>query len=79
MLNEAAVLAQHLNAMSADIQTLRSEAEIAIGGAVSRVNEILQQHRGYFEPHHQCAISQAPETAGLHDTRDTLIAELSNA
>ncbi|MEX0590003.1 MAG: flagellar hook-associated protein FlgK [Xanthobacteraceae bacterium] len=76
VLNEAAVLAQHLNAMSADIQNLRSEAEFAIRGAVDRVNEILLQ----IEDISNRIINSdqaGAESAALLDTRDTLIAELS--
>lgn len=76
VLNEAAVLAQHLNAMSADIQSLRGEAEFALSGAVQRVNQIL----GRIEDITNRIINtdqNSPEISGLYDTRDTLIAELS--
>ena len=75
VLNEAAVLAQHLNAMSADIQSLRSEAEFALAGSVQRVNEILQQIEE-ISNRIIGANQTSGETALLHDTRDTLIAEL---
>ncbi|HEY7457849.1 MAG TPA: flagellar hook-associated protein FlgK [Xanthobacteraceae bacterium] len=76
VLNEAAVLAQHLNAMSADIQALRSEAEFAIAGSVQRVNEILTQIEEISN--RIIGANQASaEIASLHDTRDTLIAELA--
>jgi flagellar hook-associated protein 1 FlgK len=76
VLNEATVFAQHLNAMSADIQNLRSEAEFALSGAVSRVNEILQRIEDMTNRIIN-ADQSSPEIAGLHDTRDTLVAELS--
>jgi flagellar hook-associated protein 1 FlgK len=76
VLTEAAVLAQHLNAMSADIQTLRSQAEMSIGGAVSRINEILASIETISN--RIVGSDQAsPETAALHDQRDALITELS--
>ena len=76
VLNEAAVLAQHLNAMSADIQALRSQAESSIGGAVNRINEILS---GIERLSNSIvgADQASPETAALLDQRDTLITELS--
>ena len=76
VLNEAAVLAQHLNAMSADVQSLRSEAEVAIGSAVERINEIL---RGIEDVSNRIIGSDpaASETASLHDHRDLLVGELS--
>ena len=76
VLNQAAVLAQQLNAMSGDIQELRTQAEISIDAAVDRVNEILQS----IERISAQLVSATPasaEAANLLDTRDTLIAELS--
>ena len=76
VLNQAAVLAQQLNAMSGDIQELRTQAEISIDAAVDRVNEILQS----IERISAQLVSATPasaEVANLLDTRDTLIAELS--
>ncbi len=76
VLNQAAVLAQQLNAMSGDIQELRTQAEISIDAAVDRVNEILQS----VERISAQLVSATPasaEVANLLDTRDTLIAELS--
>jgi flagellar hook-associated protein 1 FlgK len=76
VLNQAAVLAQQLNAMSGDIQELRTQAEISISSAVNRVNEILQSIEG-ISGHLASASAASSESAGLLDTRDSLIAELS--
>jgi flagellar hook-associated protein 1 FlgK len=76
VLNEAAVLAQHLNAMSSDIQALRSEAEFAIAGSIQRVNEILVQIEEISNRIINANQASA-EIASLHDSRDTLIAELA--
>jgi flagellar hook-associated protein 1 FlgK len=76
VLNQAAVLAQQLNAMSGDIQELRTQAEISISAAVTRVNEILQS----IEKISGQLVSAQPnsaEVAGLLDARDSLVAELS--
>lgn len=76
VLNEASVLAQHLNAMAGDVQQLRSQAEIAIGSAVRRVNEILQS----IEQISNQIVASSPngqETAALFDQRDNLVSELS--
>ena len=42
VLNQARGLAQQLNSMSENIQSLRGQAETEIGGAVNRVNELLE-------------------------------------
>jgi flagellar hook-associated protein 1 FlgK len=76
VLNQAVVLAQQLNAMSSDIQELRTQAEISLGAAVNRVNEILQS----IERISGQLVSASPESAesaGLLDARDSLVAELS--
>jgi flagellar hook-associated protein FlgK len=50
VLNEASVLVQHLNAMSNDIQTLRSQAEMSLRTSVERVNQILKDIEHISEP-----------------------------
>ena len=76
VLNQGGRTVQQLNAMSGDIQELRTQAEISIDAAVDRVNEILQS----IERISAQLVSATPasaEVANLLDTRDTLIAELS--
>lgn len=76
VLNEAQVLAQHLNAMSRDVQELRTQAELAISADVTRINQILQN----IENVSMRIIAADPtsgSTAALLDQRDALIGELS--
>jgi flagellar hook-associated protein 1 FlgK len=75
-LNQARGLAQQLNSMSANIQSLRGQAETEIGGAVNRVNELLQSIEQIST---EIASSQAQgiESAGLLDERDRLVGELA--
>ncbi len=76
VLNEAGVLAQHLNAMSSDIQELRTQAELTISADITRINQILQN----IETVSTKIISADPNsgsTAALYDQRDVLIGELS--
>ncbi len=76
VLNEAGVLAQHLNAMSRDVQELRTQAELAISADITRINQILQN----IETVSTKIISSDPNTgstAALFDQRDVLIGELS--
>lgn len=76
VLNEAGVLAQHLNAMSNDVQELRTQAELAISSDVNRVNQILQN----IETVSTKIIAADPtsgSTAALYDQRDVLVGELS--
>jgi flagellar hook-associated protein 1 FlgK len=75
-LNQAQVLAQHLNAMSGDVQELRSEAESAISEAVNRVNMLLQD----IEQTSNKIISSNTQDiayATLQDQRDRDVSELS--
>lgn len=76
VLNEATVLAQHLNSMSADIQTLRSQAETSLRQSVDRVNAILQQVET-LSIKISGADENSAEAAALLDARDVLIGELS--
>lgn len=76
VLNEAQVLAQHLNAMSRDVQELRTQAELAISADVTRINQILKN----IENVSLRIIAADPtsgSTAALYDQRDVLIGELS--
>jgi flagellar hook-associated protein 1 FlgK len=77
VLNEASVLAQHLNAMSGDIQLLRSEAETAIGDAVNRINDILQRVEA-ISARIVGADPAGSDVAALMDQRDMLVADLSS-
>ncbi|MCC6946263.1 MAG: flagellar hook-associated protein FlgK [Bradyrhizobiaceae bacterium] len=76
VLNEASVLAQHLNAMSNDIQILRSQAETSLRTEVERINSILQDVES-LSIKIASSIENSPEAAALLDARDQLVAELS--
>jgi len=76
VLNEASVLAQHLNAMSSDIQTLRSQAETSLRNDVERANAILQDIER-LSVKISAAEENSAEVASLLDMRDQLIGELS--
>jgi flagellar hook-associated protein 1 FlgK len=76
VLNDAAVLAQQLNAMSTNIQRLRGEAESSLAGAVDRVNQILVAVEN-ISLKLSAADANSPESAALLDQRDVLIGELS--
>jgi flagellar hook-associated protein 1 FlgK len=76
VVNAAQALTQRLNATSSGIQSLRSEAEQAIGTDVSQANNALQQIANLNQ-----RISAAPlndsSTAALADQRDQYIDQLS--
>ncbi len=76
MLNQAQVLAQHLNAMSSDIQELRSQAESGIADGVNRVNQLLQDIAQVSSRITASGGSDAA-SAALLDQRDKDITELS--
>jgi flagellar hook-associated protein 1 FlgK len=76
-LNQAQVLAQHLNAMSADVQQLRSQAESGISDAVTRVNQLLQDIADVSSKITAGAGRQDASSASLEDQRDADITELS--
>lgn len=76
VLNQAQVLAQHLNAMSGDVQDLRSQAESGISDAVTRVNQLLQDI-ATVSTKITGASGTDPASAALLDQRDADIAELS--
>ena len=77
VMNEASVLAQQLNAMSNDVQTLRSQAEISLRTSVERVNQILKDIE-HISDRISTAAEHSGEIASLQDSRDTLIGELSS-
>lgn len=76
VLDAAEVLAQQLNRMTADIQGLRSDAEMGLGEAVTRANEVM---RRIAELNQQLGTAGAQDatTAGLLDQRDRAIDELA--
>src|SRR5262249_39639041 len=76
VLNQAQVLAQHLNAMSSDVQELRSQAESGIGDAVNRVNQLLQDI-AQVSTRLTAAGGADAASASLLDQRDKDITELA--
>ena len=76
VLNAAQVLAQQLNGMSADIQSLRTDTEQALGDSVNQANTALQQ---IARLNQQLASSDTQDAAaaGLLDQRDAYIDQLS--
>ncbi|HWV42633.1 flagellar hook-associated protein FlgK [Pseudorhodoplanes sp.] len=76
VISKAQVLAQQLNSMSADIQSLRSDAEYGISDAVSRANNAMQR---IADINRQLALNTRADaaTAALLDQRDTYVDELS--
>lgn len=76
VLNQAQVLAQHLNAMSGDVQDLRSQAETGIADAVTRINQLLQDIADVSNRITGASSADAA-SAALLDQRDADIAELA--
>jgi flagellar hook-associated protein 1 FlgK len=76
VLNQAQVLAQHLNAMSGDVQQLRSQAESGIADGVNRVNQLLQDI-AQVSTRITAAGDADAASAALLDQRDKDITELS--
>ncbi|HWK86640.1 MAG TPA: flagellar hook-associated protein FlgK [Xanthobacteraceae bacterium] len=76
VLNQAQVLAQQLNAMSGDVQTMRSQAESGISDAVNRINQLLQD---IADVSNQITASSEPDaaSAAFLDRRDADIMELA--
>jgi len=76
VIGAAQVLAQQLNSMSDDIQSLRSDAEYGISDAVARANNAMQR---IGDINRQLALNTTPDaaTATLLDQRDMYIDELS--
>lgn len=77
VMNEANVLAQHLNAMSQDIQNLRSQAEMSLRTGVDRVNAILKDVES-LSIKISSGDQNSAEAVALMDTRDALLGELSS-
>jgi flagellar hook-associated protein 1 FlgK len=76
VLNAAQVLAQQLNGMSADIQSLRTDAEQALGDSVNQANTALQQI-GRLNQQLASSTTQDATTASLLDQRDAYIDQLA--
>jgi flagellar hook-associated protein 1 FlgK len=76
VIGSSQVLAQQLNSMTADIQSLRSDAEHGISDAVARANNAMQR---IGDINRQLALNTTPDaaTATLLDQRDMYIDELS--
>jgi flagellar hook-associated protein 1 FlgK len=76
VVNAAQVLAQQLNGMTADVQSLRGDAELGLADAVSRANEAMQR---ITQINRQLATASAGDatTASLLDQRDVYIDQLA--
>ena len=76
VINAAKVLAQQLNGMTSDIQSLRGDAELGLADAVTRANDAMQR---ITQINRQLATSSAGDatTANLLDQRDVYIDELA--
>jgi flagellar hook-associated protein 1 FlgK len=76
VLSAAQVLAQQLNGMTADIQGVRTDAELGLADAVANANEAMQQ---IARINQQLGTSRAGEsaTAALLDQRDNYVQQLS--
>ena len=70
------MLAQQLNGMTADIQSLRGDAELGLADAVTRANEAMQR---IAQINRQLATASAGDatTANLLDQRDVYIDQLA--
>lgn len=77
VLNEAQVFAQQLNAMTADIQTMRNQAEAGIGDAIDRVNLLLRNIEATSTQINALSSSDT-EIGALLDQRDNYISELAS-
>jgi flagellar hook-associated protein 1 FlgK len=76
VINAAQVLAQQLNSMTADIQSLRGDAELGLADCVDRANEAMTR---IAEINRQLATARAGDatTANLLDRRDVYIDQLA--
>jgi flagellar hook-associated protein 1 FlgK len=76
VLTAAQTLAQHLNGMTADIQGMRSDAELALSDAVNQANSAL---RNIAEINRQLGLTNVQDatTATLQDQRDYYLDQLS--
>jgi flagellar hook-associated protein 1 FlgK len=76
VISAAQVLTQQLNGLTADIQSLRSDAELGISDSVARANNAMTQIAAI---NRQLALNTSPDaaTATLLDQRDAYLDELS--
>ena len=76
VLTAGQTLAQHLNGMTADIQGLRSDAELGLSDAVNQANDAL---RNIAAINQQLGLTNVQDatTATLKDQRDFYIDQLS--
>jgi len=74
VLNNAQLLTQSLNGMSADVQSLREDANTALRSSVDTVNDILDR---IAKVSSQIISSGATSSPDLLDQRDQLISQLS--
>jgi len=76
VLTAAQTLAQHLNGMTADIQGMRSDAELALSDAVNQANSAL---RNIAEINRQLGLTNVQDAtaATLQDQRDYYLDQLS--
>jgi flagellar hook-associated protein 1 FlgK len=76
VLTAAQTLAQHLNGMTADIQGMRSDAELALSDAVNQANSAL---KNIADINRQLGLTSAQDatTATLQDQRDYYLDQLS--
>ncbi len=76
VLSAAQVLAQQLNGMTADIQGMRTDAELGLSDAVARANNAMQQ---IARINQQVGSARAGDstTAALLDERDSYVQQLS--
>ena len=76
LLTSGQTLAQHLNGMTADIQSLRSDAELGLSDAVNQANDAMRQIAAINRQLGQSNVQDAT-TASLLDQRDSYIDQLS--
>ena len=76
LLNAGRTLAQHLNGMTADIQSLRSDAELGLSDAVNQANEAMRQIAAI---NRQLGLTNVQDAtaATLQDQRDYYVDRLS--
>lgn len=76
VLSNARILAQQLNGMSSDIQSMRSQTEQSLASGVADANSALQQIQLISDKITKSGTSPAP--AALLDARDGYISQLSS-
>src|SRR5262245_41009941 len=76
VLSSGQVLAQHLNGITSDLQSLRTDAELQIADAVRQANEAISK---IADLNKQLAAAQGKDStsAALKDQRDAYISQLS--